>query len=471
MLNLSHSSVHNSGDSGRIVVQQSSDAELEVIVDVQQYYTEWEYKLKQIYYHERIALVIIFYVVTTIAIIGNILTLYVVITRKQRLLFKTCLLSLALSDLIYAITCGANYISKLHHEMSALWYLGEFLCSFLPFFQTTSLLSGSMSLVSIAIDRYMAIFVKRKGQWQPGFKFCAIGFTFVWSISAALSSPMLFSYSLFDVYVVPEIQENYYLAHYCIVDSKDESRYYYSVLFIFVFLPMLVAFIAFNAIIAREIWKKRKTPGSKCIKPTRNYEDSSSSTTEVKNSSNTNSTGLRNNSGQSKDTSTDSKSGTVTISQQQPQIFITQIQQHQSHTHQHQMHNNDRRNERQCRQMRMFKVILVLMCVFIVLRLPNWIFLLYKLYNFVPTDRAIWLLNYAFCISGIMNSMANPFLYTFLSETILFTSYIRITCYKFCKLRRPKVAQSNYANNATMFAKNEDLNKPKIDNGGVYVGN
>lgn len=232
---------------------------------------------------------------------------------------------------------------------------------------------------------------------------------------------------------------------------------------------MLVAFISFNAIIAREIWKKRKMPGSRCIKPTRNYEDSSSTSTEVKNSSNTNSTNLRNNSGRSKDTSTDSKSGTVTISQQQqPQIFSTQIQQN---SHQHQMHNNDRRNERQRRQMRMFKVILALMCVFIILRLPNWIFLLYKLYNFVPTDRAIWLLNYAFCISGIMNSMANPFLYTFLSETILFTSYIRITCYKFCKLCRPKVPQSNYANNAAMFAKNDDLNKPKIDNGGVYLGN
>lgn len=83
MLNLSHSSVHNGGDSGRIAVQQSSNAEMEVIVDVQQYYTEWEYKLKQIYYHERIALVIIFYAVVTIAIIGNILTLYVVITRFE----------------------------------------------------------------------------------------------------------------------------------------------------------------------------------------------------------------------------------------------------------------------------------------------------------------------------------------------------------------------------------------------------
>ena len=89
MLNLSHSSVHNGGDTGRIAIQKSSDAELEVIVDVQQYYTEWEYKLKQIYYHERIALVIIFYAVTTIAIIGNILTLYVVITRLS-VLFCCC---------------------------------------------------------------------------------------------------------------------------------------------------------------------------------------------------------------------------------------------------------------------------------------------------------------------------------------------------------------------------------------------
>lgn len=77
-----------------------------------------------------------------------------------------------------------------------------------------------MSLVSIALDRYMAIFTKRKGQWQPGLKFCAIGFIAVWSISALLSSPTLISYQMFKIYVVPEIEENFYVAHYCIVDSK-----------------------------------------------------------------------------------------------------------------------------------------------------------------------------------------------------------------------------------------------------------
>lgn len=86
MLNLSHLSVHNSvGASGRIAMAKGIDAESDV--DVQQYYTEWEYKLKQIYYHERIALLIMFYVVTAVAIIGNILTLYVVITRYDGLAF------------------------------------------------------------------------------------------------------------------------------------------------------------------------------------------------------------------------------------------------------------------------------------------------------------------------------------------------------------------------------------------------
>lgn len=94
------------------------------------------------------------------------------------------------------------------------------MCSFLPFFQTTSLLSGSMSLVSIALDRYMAIFSKRKGHWQPGWKFCVIGSVIVWSISAALSSPMLFSYEMFKIFIVPEVEENFYIGYYCIIDSK-----------------------------------------------------------------------------------------------------------------------------------------------------------------------------------------------------------------------------------------------------------
>ena len=126
-----------------------------------------------------------------------------------------------------------------------------------------------------------------------------------------------------------------------------------------------------------------------------------------------------------------------------------------------------RRNEqRRCRQMRMFKVILVLMTVFIVCRLPNWIFLLYKL-SYKVSGRLNWLLLYSFAVMGLLNCMLNPLLYTFLSEAIRISSRIGIGCYKFCKIcRRSKKSTSHYANNQTMFASNSP---PKCD-GGIYLG-
>lgn len=82
-----------------------------------------------------------------------------------------------------------------------------------------------------------------------------------------------------------------------------------------------------------------------------------------------------------------------------------------------------RRIKRRQRQVRMFKVILTLMMVFFVCRLPTWIFLLYKLG--VETEGNIhWMLNYIFGLGVLTNCMLNPFLYTFLSETIRLTTFL-----------------------------------------------
>lgn len=180
-----------------------------------------------------------------------------------------------------------------------------------------------------------------------------------------------------------------------------------------------------------------------------------SSTTEVggKSTNDTNSTSLRNN-----------NSTISTITQQPNQSVIPQ----------------SARNERQRRQMRMFKVILVLMCVFIMFRLPNWIFLLYKLSVQIEPSRTSWLITYSFSIAGILNSMVNPFLYTFLSETIRFTRRFRNACNKFCKFCRAKDSQQqqNYSNNEqAMFCVGGVVgakfgsNMRGNDNEGVYLGN
>jgi hypothetical protein len=82
-----------------------------------------------------------------------------------------------------------------------------------------------------------------------------------------------------------------------------------------------------------------------------------------------------------------------------------------------------RRVERKQRQIRMFKVILVLMGVFFICRLPNWIYTLYKL-SHDTQENIHWVINYAFGLMALANCMFNPFLYSFLSETIRLTTFL-----------------------------------------------
>lgn len=65
----------------------------------------------------------------------------------------------------------------------------------------------------------------------------------------------------------------------------------------------------------------------------------------------------------------------------------------------------------------MFTAIVCIMLVFLICRLPTWVYLLYKLQN-VANSPAHWLLHYALGILSLVNCMINPLLYTFLGETI-----------------------------------------------------
>lgn len=81
-------------------------------------------------------------------------------------------------------------------------------------------------------------------------------------------------------------------------------------------------------------------------------------------------------------------------------------------------------NCRKTRQLRMFKVIIMIMITFLVCRLPTWIFLLIKL-NRDLSSSASWVLHFSFGILSLANCAINPFLYTFLTETMHFGSQVK----------------------------------------------
>lgn len=227
-------------------------------------------------------------------------------------------------------------------------------------------------------------------------------------------------------------------------------------MFSFTFLPIFIAFVWLNTIIAKEIWKRRHVPGLQRKPKSRKRHNEDSSTLNVKATDETNtSSNGRNHS--TKLSTGDSKQPVFTIQQPlstQHQILQPNIEPRRSE------------HQRRHRQMRMFKVILMLMSVFIFCRLPNWIFLVYKLSHEV-SERSNWLTLYCFAIPGFLNCMLNPLLYTFLSETIRVTSFIKNGFCKICKVcQRVEKKSSQQANNQTLYANNQ---RRKSD-GGIYLG-
>lgn len=110
----------------------------------------------------------------------------------------------------------------------------------------------------------------------------------------------------------------------------------------------------------------------------------------------------------------------------------------------------------------MFKVILALMLVFFICRLPNWIYVLYKLSNDTQ-DNIFWVVNYALGLLVMANCMLNPFFYTFLSETIRLTTFLSNIicgmfrpCVKLCKCKRK--VDENMENQEKKYGKEQIFN-------------
>lgn len=140
-----------------------------------------------------------------------------------------------MSDLLFVVASGSNYATKLSRQASQLWVrrsrlyihifnrkiipqtLGSFGCSVIPFVQTTSVLIDSMSLVVIALDRYLAVINKSKATILQSKLFCFSGLFLVWALSCAISSPSLFSYQQVGTYVVPQDNpEKFYASYVCL---------------------------------------------------------------------------------------------------------------------------------------------------------------------------------------------------------------------------------------------------------------
>jgi hypothetical protein len=90
------------------------------------------------------------------------------------------------------------------HSIKFFKELGGFACTMMPFLQTLAVLVNSIILVFIALDRYIAIKRLHRSPWEPTKSFCVACCLAVWSLAAAVSSPMVKMYEYYKVFVISD---------------------------------------------------------------------------------------------------------------------------------------------------------------------------------------------------------------------------------------------------------------------------
>lgn len=103
----------------------------------------------------------------------------------------------------------------------------------------------------------------------------------------------------------------------------------------------------------------------------------------------------------------------------------------------------------------MFKVILVLMAVFFICRVPNWVFIVFMM-SIRKHENIHWILYFTFGLLVVVNCMLNPFLYSFLSETLRLTNFVSDLI---CNLFDPLVKRLKCMTKKANVVKDE---KPKV---------
>ncbi|KAL1497617.1 hypothetical protein ABEB36_008546 [Hypothenemus hampei] len=301
--------------------------------------------------------------ITVIAILGNLLVIRTILTRKYKYLQKTCIISLAISDIMTVALFAMNNLSLLITK-PMIWIYGEYLCHFIPVCQVWSNLTSSIALLVIALDRYHNVIHVLSAKWKPCLWKCFGGASFLWVICGGLSYPV----ATFYIYI-PILMDDKETAM-CTAASVTKSTIflYYICMNSLFFLPIVLMFFWFYYKIALLIWKHRKPP-------------------------------------------TDEH-----LSQQEITDTSFATKQFESHTFNVKT-GGKKRNEQMEKKIRSFKIVVALIIAFIGCRAPYWIHMLYQQVNTVDKN-LLWNFRFSAISLYLLNCVLNPLLYTYLNVTI-----------------------------------------------------
>ncbi|XP_050080438.1 neuromedin-K receptor-like [Anopheles maculipalpis] len=245
--------------------------------DIAAYHTAYNYTLNQSdvrivledenLYKVPIGLLVllsIFYgTISILAVIGNSLVIWIVITTKQmQTITNMFIANLALAD----VTIGVFAIPfQFQAALLQRWNLPEFMCPFCPFVQLISVNVSVFTLTAIAVDRHRAIINPLRARTSKNISKFVI--SSIWMLSFALAAPILFALRVRPVsYIALGGMNDTYTnitVPFCKVVNFEDGEillYRYVLVLVQYFIPLFV--ISFVYIqMALRLWGS-KTPGN-----------------------------------------------------------------------------------------------------------------------------------------------------------------------------------------------------------------
>lgn len=146
---------------------------------------------------ENFVTLVVFGLIFALGVLGNSLVITVLARSKPgkpRSTTNLFILNLSIADLAYLLFC-----IPFQATVYALptWVLGAFICKFVHYFFTVSMLVSIFTLAAMSVDRYVAIVHSRRSSALRVSRNALLGVGVIWALSIAMASPVAYHQRLF----------------------------------------------------------------------------------------------------------------------------------------------------------------------------------------------------------------------------------------------------------------------------------
>lgn len=194
-------------------------------------------------YDLKLVFIPLYSAVVLVACSGNLLLLFLMWHNKKRHNTTNFLISnLALVDLVMCIFCVPLTASYAFDQRG--WVFGPYMCHFVTVMQSAAVYAAVLSLMAIAVDRYVVVAYPIRE--RAGWRFCWGLVALIWLSSMALSTPTALHTVHLDLRAAGlqmAVCEEFW-------DGQERGRLIYScfILFFSYFVPLAAVTISYCAI-------------------------------------------------------------------------------------------------------------------------------------------------------------------------------------------------------------------------------